>query len=98
MIPDCVPEYYRSISEQEEREYEKWLAREKNYHADKILIENAKIKGFDILCEINCADQCWNCKSRSRSLQTWEDDDMGPFICYKKTCKYKENNYDKNWI
>ena len=91
MIPDCVLEYYRSISEKEEREYEKWLAREDNYHADKLLIKHAKRKGLDILSQIYCADECWNCQSKSRSLQTSEDDDMGFFICYKETCKYKEN-------
>lgn len=91
MIPDCVPEYYRSISEKEEREFEKLLARKEKYHADKMIMKQAKRQGMDILCEIDCADECWNCKSRSKSLQTWEDDDMGYFVCYKKTCKYKEN-------
>lgn len=93
MIPDCVPEYYRSISEQEEREFEKWMAREENYHADKLLMKHAKRRGKDILCGIDCADECWNCKSRSRSLQTSEEDDMGFFVCYKKTCEHKEDEY-----
>lgn len=91
MIPDCVPEYYRSISEKEEREFEKLLAREERYHADKMIMKQAERQGMDILYEINCADECWNCKSRSKSLQTWEDDDIGSFVCYKKICKYKEN-------
>ncbi len=93
MIPDCVPEYYRSISEKEEREFEKLLAREERYHADKMIMKHAKRRGLDILSEVYCVEECLHCKSRSRSLQTSEDDDMGFFVCMKKECKHKENIY-----
>ena len=61
------------------------------YEEDQKTLDDAKAKGLLIMAEaFNCPDACWDCKTRSKSLQTWEDDDIGQFVCYNEKCKYRK--------
>ena len=87
---NCLPEYYRQQEERECREYERELRRRDGYEADRKILEDAEAKGLLIMAEaFDCPDACWNCKTRSKSLQTWEDDDISRFVCYGEKCKHR---------
>ena len=89
---NCYPEYIRQQEEREYREYERELRREEGYEADKKILEDAERKGLLIMSEaFGCPDACWKCKTRSHSLQTWEFDDIGEFVCYNEKCPHRRD-------
>ena len=88
---NCLPEYYRQQQEREFREYERELRRRSWYEEDQKILEEAEAKGLRIMSEaFDCYDACWECKTRSKSLQTWEDDDIGRFVCHNENCKHRK--------
>lgn len=88
---NCLPEYYRQQQEREYREYERELRRQSWYEEDQKTLDEAIAKGLLIMAEaFDCPGACWNCKTRSKSLQTWKDDDIGQFVCYNEKCKYRK--------
>ena len=89
---NCYPEYIRQQEEREYREYERELRREEGYEADKKILEEAERKGLLIMAEaFGCPDACWHCKTRSHSLQTWEYDDIGEYVCYNEKCPHRRD-------
>ena len=91
---NCYPEYIRQQEEREQYEYEKEMRRMSGYEEDRKILEEADRKGLLVMAEaFGCPDACWNCKTRSHSLQTWWDDDIGQFVCYNEKCPHrKERN------
>lgn len=88
---NCLPEYYRQKQEREYREYERELRRQSWYDEDREILEDAEAKGLRIMSEaFDCYDACWDCKTRSKSLQIWEDDDIGRFVCMNENCKWRK--------
>ena len=88
---NCYPEYIRHQEEREQHEYERELRIRDGYAADKKILEEAEAKGLLIMAEaFGCPDACWKCKTRSKSLQTWWDDDIGQFVCYNEKCKHRK--------
>ena len=86
MIPNCVPEYYRSMWEDEDLKYEKQLKREEEYRKNRELLDYASAGGLYVLAEMNCANKCFECQKRTQSLQRDAEDDIGLFVCLARTC------------
>ena len=83
-IPNCVPEYYRSMWEDEDIKYEKELQREEEYKKNRELLDNAWASGLCILAEMNCASECFDCTNRTHCIQRDYEDDIGLFVCLNK--------------
>lgn len=90
MIPNCVAEYYREQAEREEYELEKRRIREEMYEKDKLCIKWAERKGLPILA-FGGYDKCHGCTTRSLELMTDDEDDIGRFVCYNKSCEEHKN-------
>lgn len=83
-IPNCVPEYYRSMWEDEDVKYEKELQREEEYRNNKDILDHAWASGLWVLSEINCACECFDCTNRTPCIQRDYEDDIGLFVCLNK--------------
>ena len=90
MMPDCVHEYYRSMQEDEDIRYEKQLKREEQYRKNRELLDYASAGGLYVLAEMNCARECWECKTRTPSIQRDAEDDIGLFVCLKRFCIHQD--------
>ena len=89
-IPNCVPTFYLDQQEDEDIRYEKQLRREEQYRKNRQLLDDASAHGFIILAEMNCAYECWECKTRTPSIQRDADDDIGLFVCLKGFCIHQD--------
>jgi len=90
MIPDCVPEYYRSMWEDEDIKYEKQLQREEQYRKNRELLDYASAGGLYVLDEVSCANKCFDCQKRTPCLQRDEEDDFGLFVCLARFCIHQD--------
>ena len=90
MIPNCVPEFYRSMWEDEDLKYEKQLQREEQYRKNRELLDYAFTGGLYVLDEVFCANECLECKKRTPCLQRDEEDDFGRFVCLARFCVHQD--------
>ena len=90
MIPNCVPEYYRELEEEQDRLYAQQMKRQFQYQKNREVLDYASAGGLCILAEMNCANECWECKDRTMSLQRDAEDDIGLFVCLKRFCIHQD--------
>lgn len=84
-IPNCVPEYYRSLQDDYDHEAEMEMKRNEYYRKNK---EYRRQKYIDGCNEIRFyPDECCNCKYGEEALPDSEMDDMPTIICSNwRTC------------
>ena len=90
-IPNCVPDYYRELEEEQDRLYAQQMKREFEYQRNKQKLDDADAHGFKILAEMNCHYACFKCYNRSSILTRDEEDDICLFICYANKCNYQKD-------
>ena len=85
-IPNCVPEYYRSLQDDYDHEWElkmkrnEWYKKNKEYRRQKYLDGCNEIRFYPCECE--------SCPYGEEALPDSEMDDMPTIICSKwKTCR-----------
>ena len=84
-IPDCVPEYYRSLQEEENHQCELRMERQERYSANREKIRSAVESGLPIL-DYGGYDACWECGHADHNTMTWDDDDFARVICRNPLC------------
>jgi len=84
-IPDCVPEFYRSQREEEERQYELEMRAQEHYSQNKEKLEKAAEEGYPIL-NYEGYPECIDCKTKDSDTMIFAEDDMGTIICLNKDC------------
>lgn len=95
-IPNCVPEYYRSMFEDEAHEAEKEMERIKWYEKNKEYRDKKFKEG--------CAEilfppvECKNCNYGEAAMPTSEDDDMEAYICSNwKNCSVFRKDMEEHF-
>lgn len=84
-IPGCVPEFYRSRQEEQERR-EDWLMQEQErYLANREKIQAAVESGMPVL-DYGGYDQCGDCPHADHDTRTSDDDDFDCVICRNPAC------------
>lgn len=92
-IPNCVPEYYRSMIEDKEYEDELEYERTERYRSNKAKIEKAKADGFPVLSlafDEGC-EKCWDCATKDSDTMTSSDDDIELIICLNPQCPHLQS-------
>lgn len=84
-IPNCVPEYYRSIQEDADHRWELEERRREHYRANQDKIEAAREAGLPLL-DYGGYEACWECKDADHDTMTGEDDDICCVICHNANC------------
>ena len=83
-IPNCVPEYYRSLQDDYDHECELEMERQEWYNKNKEYRKQKYIEGCN---EIMSSDECNGCIFGEEAMPDSEDDDMPTIICsYWKHC------------
>lgn len=85
-MPDCVPEFYRSKLEEQERREDRQLREQGRYLANRKIIEAAITSGFPVL-NFGGFAQCQDCPCADHDTMTSEDDDFDRVICYNPACR-----------
>ena len=95
-IPNCVPEYYRSMLEDEAHEAELEMERLNWYEKNKAYREQKRKKGC---AEIDCyPDECRGCKYGEEANPDSEYDDMPTMICSNwKVCPVFKQYVREHW-
>lgn len=95
-IPNCVPEYYRSMFEDEAHEAELEMERLNWYEKNKAYREQKRKEGC---AEINCyPDECRDCRHGEEANPDSEYDDMPTMICSNwKVCPVFKKHVEEHW-
>ena len=95
-IPNCVPEYYRSLQDDYDHECELEMERQSWYDKNKEYRKQKYIEGCN---EISCyPDECNGCIFGEEAMPDSEYDDMPTIICsYWKRCPVFARNTSKNY-
>lgn len=88
-LPNCVPEYYRSLREDEDHQYELRMQREERYAANREKIKAAIASDLPIL-DYDGYAPCQDCKDADYDTMTDEEDDFGRVICHNPACPLHE--------
>lgn len=84
-IPNCVPEYYRSMWEDEDHQSELRAKREEGYRANREKVKEAIAAGLPILyCDGYV--RCQKCEYADYDTMTDDEDDTGMVICRNPAC------------
>lgn len=84
-IPNCVPEFYRSQREEEERQYELETKAQEHYNQNKEKLDKAAEEGYPIL-NYDGYTECYDCKTKDSDTMIFAEDDIGTIICLNKHC------------
>lgn len=84
-IPDCVPEYYRSMWEEEDHQSELKAQREEGYRANWEKIRAAIAAGLPIL-DFGGYEACQGCSYADHDTMRDDEDDFGCVICHDPAC------------
>ena len=84
-IPDCVPEYYRGLQEEENHQCELRMERQESYAANREKIKAAVESGLPIL-NYGGYDACWECGYADHNTMADDDDDFARVICRNPLC------------
>lgn len=85
-MPDCVPEYYRSMEADEQHRYEIYKRKQEGFQRNKKKLEDAQKAGLPLL-PYGGYDECWKCPHAEIDTATDEDDDTSVVICHRPDCK-----------
>lgn len=91
MIPNCVPEYFRSLQDDYDHECELEMNRQKWYRKNKEYREQKYIDGCNELRFY--PDECCKCQYGEEAMPDSEYDDMPTMICsnWKNCPVYRKN-------
>ena len=89
-MPDCVPEFYRSKLEEQERCEDRQLREQDRYLANRMIIEAAIAAGLPVL-NYGGFPQCQTCPHADHDTQTDAEDDFDRVICYNPACQCHKN-------
>ena len=84
-IPDCVPEYYRSMWEEDAHQYELWEQRQEGYQANREKIREAIAAGLPVL-DYGGYESCWGCSYADHDTMRDDEDDFECVICHDPAC------------
>ena len=84
-MPNCVPEYYRSLWEDEHHQSELRAQREEGYQANREKIKNAIEAGLPIL-DFGGYGSCRGCSYADNDTMTDDEDDFDCVICMNPLC------------
>lgn len=84
-IPDCVPEYYRSMWEEDAHQYELRAQREEGYAANREKIREAIAAGLPVL-DFGGYEACQGCSYADHDTMRDDEDDFGCVICHDPAC------------
>lgn len=84
-IPNCVPEYYRSLWEEEDHQSELREQRRERYRANEEKIKAAVAAGLPIL-DFGGYDACQKCSYADYDTMTGDEDDFGCVVCHDPAC------------
>lgn len=85
-IPNCVPEYYRSLQDDYDHECEMEMERNEYYRKNKEYRRQKYLDGCNEIRFYPC--ECENCPHGEEALPDSEIDDIPTMICSKwKTCR-----------
>lgn len=93
-MPDCVPEYYRSLQEDAGSRYELRMQRQEHYWANRKKINAAAAAGLPILTLDGCGP-CWDCQTADHDTMTADDDDIERVICFNPDCPHHKTKEEK---
>ena len=82
-IPNCVPEYYRSLQEEQDCQYDLAMQR---YKANQRKLDAAAEAGLPIL-RFGGYNRCWECLHADHDTVTNDDDDICRVICHNPACR-----------
>ena len=95
-IPDCVPEYYRSLWEDEDHQSELRAQREERYQANRDKIRAAVEAGLPIL-HYGGYGPCQECSCADYDTMTDDEDDFDSVICRNPRCPlHKEHESEED--
>ncbi len=95
-IPDCVPEYYRSLWEDEDHQAELRAQREERYQANRDKIRAAVEAGLPIL-HYGGYGPCQKCSCADYDTMTDDEDDFDSVICHNPHCPlHKEHESEED--
>lgn len=95
-LHNCVPEYFRSIFEQEEHENKLAYERQLHYEANCKKLDEAEKSGHLIL-EYNGHNACLYCENADYDTQRHELDDSCLVICKNPDCpEHKKHQTSDN--
>lgn len=92
-IPNCAPEYYRSMIEDKEHEDELAFERAEKYRVNKAKIEKAIADGVPVLSlafDSGC-EKCWSCTTKDGDTMTDDEDDIELVICLNPQCPHLQS-------
>lgn len=90
-LPDCVPEYYRSRREEQDRQYEREMQAQAHYIANRAKIAAAIESGLPVLT-LNGHCPCWECRMADHDTMTAADDDFDRVICLDPGCQHQRRS------
>ena len=95
-IPNCVPEYFRSMFEDEAHEWELQMERQERYKRNKEYIDKRYKEGCWLVSFY--PDECEKCKHAEEAMPTSEDDDIPTKICDNwRNCPVFKEYVKENW-
>lgn len=95
-IPNCVPEFYRSMWEDEAHEAEKELERQNWYEKNKAYQDKRYHEGCWLVSFY--PDECENCEHGEEGMPTAEWDDVPTKICDNwRNCPVFKKYVEEHW-
>lgn len=96
-LPDCVPEFFRAMHEEQEYYEDRLLREQGHYLVNREKPQAAIASGLPIL-NFGGYDQCRDCPyadndtqtSADNDTQTSADDDFDTVICNNPACQYHQ--------
>lgn len=85
-LPNCVPEYYRSLQEEQDRQYDQKMRRQESYQENRRKLDAAVEAGLPILF-FGGYDSCRECPHADHDTVTDDDDDICCVICHNPACQ-----------
>lgn len=85
-LPDCVPEFYRAMHEEQDYYQERQMQDQERYLANREKIKAAIASGLPVL-DYGGYDQCDGCPHADHDTQTDAEDDFCSVICHNPACR-----------